>query len=117
MTCQSNTIKNTIFYLSELKSARSPYITKMLSTMSNMNHVGPGEKLKNFWLLHPNGRFNHSISLLETNVGNLSNSEEIANTLNNYFSTIGKKKLTKNIEKHDTVSYIHFLNNIISSFF
>ena len=34
MTNHSNTIKNTVIYLPELKSARNPYITKMLSTMS-----------------------------------------------------------------------------------
>ena len=43
MMSQSNTIKNIVIYLPELKSARSPYITKMFSTMSNMTHVGPGE--------------------------------------------------------------------------
>ena len=56
MTIQSNTIKNTVICLPELQSARSPCITKMLSTMSNLTHVKPGELLKNFWLLHPNGR-------------------------------------------------------------
>ena len=40
----------------------------------------------------------------------------IANTLNNYFSTIGKK-LAKNIKKHDLLSYTHYLKNRISSSF
>ena len=43
MTCQSNTVKNTVIYLPELKNARSPCITKLPSTMSSMTRVGPGE--------------------------------------------------------------------------
>ena len=50
---------------------------------------------------------NHSISYLETDGKNLSNAEDIANTLNNYFSTIGEK-LAKNIKKHDILSNTHF---------
>ena len=59
---------------------------------------------------------NHSISLLETDGENLSNAEDIANTLNNYFSTIGEK-LAKNIKKQDLLFYTHYLKNRISSSF
>ena len=55
---------------------------------------------------------NHSISLLEVDGENLSNAEDIGDTLNNYFSTIGEK-LAKNIGKNNTLSYTHFLKNRI----
>ena len=65
----------------------------------------------------PKRSLDHSISLLETDGENLSNAEDIANTLNNYFTTIGEK-LAKNIEKYNILSYTHFLKNRISfSFF
>ena len=64
----------------------------------------------------PKRSLNRSISFLETDGENFSNAGDIANTLNNYFSTIGEK-LAENIKKHDILSYTHFLKNRISSSF
>ena len=74
--------------------------------------------IKELLAASPKRLFNHSISFLETDGENLSNAKDIANTLNNYFSTIGEK-LAKNIEKHDILSftYTHFLKNRIFSLF
>ena len=72
--------------------------------------------IKELLAASPKWTHDHSIFLLEANGENLSNAEDIAKTLNNYFSTIGEK-LAKNIEKHDILSYIHFLKKRISSSF
>ena len=72
--------------------------------------------IKELLAASPKRSLNHFTSFLETDGEKVSNAEDIANTLNNYFSTIGKK-LAENIEKYDTVSYTHFLKNRISSSF
>ena len=109
MTCQNNTIKNTVIYLLEFKSAR---------TLNDVKHDSceTWRVTKELLATSPKRSLNHAISLLETDGENFSNAEDIANTSNNYFSTIGEK-LAKNIEKHDILSYTHFLKNRISSSF
>ena len=78
---------------------------------------GTWRVIKELLAASPKRSLNLSISLLETYDENLSNAEDIANTLNNYFSTIGEK-LAKNIKKLDIHSYTHILKNRIScSFF
>ena len=72
--------------------------------------------IKELLAASPKRSLNHSISLLKADGENLSNAKDIANTLNYYFSTIGEK-FDKNIEKHNLLSYTHFLNNRLSSFF
>ena len=77
---------------------------------------GTWRVIKELLAASPKRSLNHSISLLETDGENLSNAEDIANTLNNYFSTIGEK-LAKTIKKHDLLSYTHYLMTRISSSF
>ena len=88
------------------------------NVLNDVKHdsCGTWRVIKELLTASPKRSLNHSISLLETDGKNLSNAEDIANTLNNYFSTIGKK-LAKNIKKHDLLSYTHYLKNRISSFF
>ena len=53
--------------------------------------------IKELLATSPKRSLNHSISFLETDGENVSNAEDIVNTLNNYFSTIGKN-LPKTLE-------------------
>ena len=54
---------------------------------------------------------NRSVSLLEADGETLTNTKDIANTLENYFSTIGEKLAIKSI-----LSYTYFVKNRIFSF-
>ena len=95
--------------------------SKFLHYQNILNDVkhdscGTWRVIKELLAASPKRSPNHSISLLETDGENLSNAKDIANTLNNYFSTIGEK-LAKTIKKHDLLSYTHYLMTRISSSF
>ena len=84
--------------------------SKFLHYQNVLNDVkhdsrGTWRVIKELMTDSPKRSLNHSISLLETDGVNLSNVEDIANTLNNHFSTIGEK-LAKN-KKNMTYFLIH----------
>ena len=97
------------------KRSKSLHYQNVLSDVKH-DSCGTWRVIKELLAASPKRSLNHSISFLVTDDENLSNAEDIANTLNNYFSTIGEK-VAENIEKHDLLSHTHFLKNKISSSF
>ena len=65
---------------------------------------GTWKVIKELLAASPKRSLSHSIFPLETDGENLSNVQDIADTLTYYFYTIGEK-LSKNLEKHDIFSY------------
>ena len=61
------------------------------NALNDVKHdsYGTWRVIKELLAALPKRSLNHSISLLEADGENLSNVEDIANALNNYFSTIG----------------------------
>ena len=82
--------------LTRIKERRS----KSLHYQNVLNDVkfdscGTWKVIKELLTASPKRSLNHFIYLLETDGVNLNNAEDNANTLNNYFSTIGEKLAKK----------------------
>ena len=77
------------------------------NVLNDVKHdsCGTWRVIKELLTASPKRSLNHSISLLETDGVNLSNAEDIANTLNNYFQP-SEKNLPKTL-KNMTYFLIH----------
>ena len=99
MTRQSNTIKKYSNLLIRIKERYN--FLHYQDALNDVKHdsFGTWRVIKKLLDALSKRSLNHSISLLEADGENLSNAEDIADTINNYFSTI-RKEFAKTIEKY-----------------